>query len=110
LQTRIGSDGIALSGGESQRLAVARSLYHDPEFLILDEPTSALDPVLSKRLLTQLVSPDFKKTVVVVTHDWEALPVFNKIAVLDKGRLIGVGSYDELEPVIAQLQMREARG
>lgn len=110
LQTCIGSDGMALSGGESQRLAIARSLYHDPDFLILDEPTSALDPVLSERLLDQLLSPDFKKTVVVVTHDWEALPVFNKIVVLDKGRLIGVGSYDELEPVIAQLQMREARG
>ena len=105
--TQLGGNGSAVSGGESQRIAIARALYHSPQIIFLDEPTSALDPVLSACLLERLCSSSFEKTVVVVTHDWDALPAFTKIILLDNGRMLGVGSYPEVAKMVDTLRNRE---
>jgi len=109
MATVLGGDGIALSGGESQRIAIARALYHSPEIVVLDEPSSALDPILSARLFERLCNESFKKTVIAVTHDWEALCAFDKVILLDAGKLIGVGNYVEVSRLVEELKIREAQ-
>lgn len=109
--TTLGGDGsgVSLSGGECQRIAIARAMYHSPEIVVLDEPTSALDPTISARLVARLCNPSFDKTVIMVTHDWDALPVFDKIVLIDGGRMIGIGTYDEVKALVEELRKREAK-
>lgn len=105
-------EGASLSGGEIQRLAIARALYFSPEILILDEPLSALDPIVSEKLVDNVCSKEFAKTVIMVTHDWEILSRFDRIVVVDQGRVVVAGEYaiaqkfimalrDKVAPVVA---------
>ncbi|OQA34686.1 MAG: Heterocyst differentiation ATP-binding protein HepA [Betaproteobacteria bacterium ADurb.Bin341] len=109
MSTLLGDDGIALSGGESQRIAIARALYHSPEIVVLDEPSSALDPILSARLFERLCAQGFEKTVIAVTHDWEVLPAFDKVVLVDAGKLIGIGTHAEVACLVEDLRRREAQ-
>lgn len=106
-QTVLGAGGISLSGGESQRLAIARALYPDPSVIVLDEPTSALDPTLSQKVLQGLCSLSSDKTVIAVTHSWESLAYFDKIILMEQGRLIAIGSPEMLAEPIRELRIRE---
>ena len=88
-----------LSGGEKQRVALARSLVLEPDVLLLDEPLSALDPVLRKQVRAELRALQRRVgiTFVFVTHDQEeALAVSDQIAVLNAGRLEQVGTPEDL--------------
>lgn len=79
-----------LSGGEAQRVGVARALAADPPIILMDEPFGALDPITRSRLQNEFlkIQRELKKTVVFVTHDVEeALKLGDKIAILDKGKL-----------------------
>lgn len=83
-----------LSGGEAQRVGIARALVGAPETVLMDEPFSALDPVVRKQLqdLVLRLQQQFKKTIMFVTHDMqEAIRMGNKIAVVHKGNLEQVG-------------------
>ena len=106
-QAVLGAGGISLSGGESQRLAIARALYPDPSVIVLDEPTSALDPTLSQKVLQGLCSWSSDKTVIAVTHSWESLAYFDKIILMEQGRLIAIGSPEMLAEPIRELRIRE---
>ena len=101
-------EGISLSGGEIQRLAIARALYFSPDILVLDEPSSALDPIISSQLFRRLSSPEFACTVVVVTHDWDILPGFDKIIVVDQGIVVAEGSYVSVREYIESLRKKNA--
>ncbi|KAF4516140.1 hypothetical protein B566_EDAN000378 [Ephemera danica] len=101
-------DGLSLSGGETQRLAIARALYFSPDILVLDEPSSALDPIISSRLFRRLSSAEFACTVVVVTHDWDILPGFDKIIVVDQGIVVAEGSYVLVREYIESLRKKTA--
>ena len=95
---------MSLSGGEIQRLAIARALYFSPDILVLDEPSSALDPIISSRLFSNLSSPDFACTVVVVTHDWDSLAKFGKIIVVDQGKVVAEGDFLSVREHIENLR------
>jgi subfamily B ATP-binding cassette protein MsbA len=96
-KTLIGEKGAKLSGGEKQRISIARALARDAEILILDEPTSSLDPK-TENTISEIMNTDFKdKTVLVIAHRPAIIQKVDKIAILNKGKIVEFGSRDELE-------------
>ena len=94
--TSIGESGVLISGGQRQRLAIARALFKDPPILILDEATSALDTE-SERLVQQALNNLMRgRTTLVIAHRLSTIRSANKIVVLDRGRIVEVGSHEEL--------------
>lgn len=92
----VGERGAKLSGGQRQRLGLARALYRDPEVLILDEPTSALDGITESEIVSVLDRLKDKKTLIVIAHRPSTVRFCGRILVMEKGRIIDSGSYEEL--------------
>lgn len=91
-----------LSGGEAQRVGVARALAADPPILLMDEPFGAVDPLTRERLQAQFVhiQQELKKTVILVTHDLnEAIRLADRIAIMESGRLV---QYDAPEVILTR--------
>ena len=94
--TRVGSRGAAMSGGERQRLALARALLADPDLLILDEPTAHLDPEAATALTADLLAATAGRSTLLITHDFEGLDQVDEIIVLDRGQVAQRGTHREL--------------
>ena len=92
----VGGDGAQLSGGERQRLSIARELYRDSKLMILDEATSALDSELEAKIDDLLVSEQGNKTFVIIAHRLATVQHADLIYVLDEGKVIETGNFDEL--------------
>jgi ATP-binding cassette subfamily B protein len=95
-EARIGERGRLLSGGERQRLAIARALLKDPPILILDEATSALDPLTEERVNIALEEVMKGRTSFIIAHRLATVRNATRILVLNNGRIVEAGSYDEL--------------
>ena len=89
-------NGIDLSGGEWQRISLARGLYRDCELIVLDEPTSAIDPIEESKLYHKFVDIAADKTAVIVTHRLGSTKIADRIIVLDDGRIDAIGSHEQL--------------
>lgn len=89
-------DGIELSGGEKQKLILARALYKDAPILILDEPTAALDPIAESILYERYAEMSKGKTSVYISHRLASTRFCDKIIVLEDGKIIESGNHDEL--------------
>ena len=96
LDSVVGSAGVNFSGGERQRLGIARALYTRPELLVLDEPASALDPPMARKIFDLVTSPRLPATVLVMTHDLDHLGRFDKVLFIRRGVLVMAASYDRL--------------
>jgi len=96
LDTHVGERGSKLSGGQRQRLALARALYRDPGLLCLDEATGALDSESETLILDAVARVKRDRAVLLITHRVRTLAVADQIIVLDKGRVVEVGSWEEL--------------
>ena len=101
LETRLyqhqdAEEGILVSGGEEQKLAIARSLYRDAPFLVLDEPTAALDPMSEYEVYTRLNDIVEDKTAIYISHRLSSCRFCDRIAVFHEGRLIQQGTHEEL--------------
>ena len=92
----IDEEGFEPSGGEEQRIAIARACYHGGEIFLLDEPTAALDPVAEYEIYTQFNSMITDKTAVLITHRLSAVQLADKVAVFDNGSLIEYGTHKQL--------------
>ena len=94
--TKLGEQGIRLSGGQRQRIGLARALYGKPEILLLDEATSALDSVTERHLVSAIYEyfPDL--TIVMIAHRISTVEQCEVLYVLDRGRLVGSGTYQSL--------------
>jgi ABC-type multidrug transport system fused ATPase/permease subunit len=96
LDTVIGEKGIRISGGQRQRIAIARTLYLDPEILIFDEATSALDPKNESEIISNILSLKGSKTIIIIAHKFSLIKNCDNIIVLDDGKLIKQGKYNEI--------------
>ena len=96
LDTLVGEHGGKLSGGQRQRISIARALIRDPKVIILDEATSALDSVSEKMIQEALDHLTAGRTTFVVAHRLSTIKDADKIAVMEGGRCVECGTYDEL--------------
>lgn len=89
-------DAVDLSGGQIQKLAMARALYQGGKFLILDEPTAALDPIAESHIYQQYNQISAKKTSVFISHRLVSTKFCDRIIFLENGKIVECGSHDEL--------------
>ncbi|MCD7723073.1 MAG: ABC transporter ATP-binding protein/permease [Clostridiales bacterium] len=90
------NSGVEISGGEAQKLALARALYKDAPFVILDEPTAALDPIAENEIYSRFNSFVERKTAVYISHRLSSCAFCDRIAVFDNATLAETGSHSEL--------------
>ena len=96
LTTEFSKDGVNLSGGESQKLAIARVFYKDVGLMILDEPSSALDPIAEYQLNHAMLEATKDKTVVFISHRLSTTRLADRIVMLENGCIVEQGSHEEL--------------
>jgi len=97
MQFQVGSKGDRLSGGQRQKLAIARAFLKTPKMLIMDEATSGLDNKSQVRIQNQLDTRwKGKSTVIAIVHRLDIIKTYDKVAVLKAGKIIEMGAYDEL--------------
>jgi ATP-binding cassette subfamily C protein CydC len=94
--TPAGQDGRLLSGGQSQRISLARALLARPPVLVLDEPTAGLDVEMADDLTRRLVAASAGQSLVLVTHRLSGLAAMDHIVVLDEGEVVERGTHQEL--------------
>ncbi len=96
LNTEVGERGVKLSGGQRQRIAIARALYHRTDILVFDEATSSLDGVTENIILDAINEMSGKKTIIMIAHRLKTLKRCDQIFFMDKGEVVGKGTYQEL--------------
>ena len=89
-------DGVMLSGGESQKVAVSRAFYKDCPYVILDEPSANLDPIAEYNLNQAMMEAAGHKTVIFISHRLSTTVNADKIYVMENGRIVESGSHREL--------------
>jgi HlyD family secretion protein len=100
--TRLGESGSRFSGGQRQRLGIARALYHDADLLVLDEATSGLDHEAEQRILDTLRELRATRTIVVVSHHRSVMERCDQLAILDHGRVVGRGALADVGPLLVR--------
>jgi ATP-binding cassette subfamily B protein len=94
--TKIGNEGMGISGGQKQRLFISRAVYKSPEYIFFDEATSALD-AHNERIIMENLEQFFNgKTAVVIAHRLSTVKNADKIIVLDKGKVVEEGNHTDL--------------
>lgn len=94
--TIIGERGMKISGGQSQRIGIARAIYHNPKLLILDESTSSLDNLTEKKIIENLRSLKKNTTIIKIAHRLNSIKDCDKIIFIEKGKIIASGNYQYL--------------
>ncbi len=96
LYKNVEKDGVEISGGEAQKLALARALYKDSPVVILDEPTAALDPVAENEIYSRFNSFVNNKTAIYISHRLSSCVFCSRVAVFDQAMLVQAGTHEEL--------------
>ncbi len=95
-ETLVGERGITLSGGQKQRLSLARTLVNDPPILVLDDTTSALDTQTESEICSAVRKGAAGRTTIIVTHRLSTAAGADRIAIMERGRLVQIGTHEEL--------------
>ncbi len=95
-QTILGERGVTLSGGQKQRVSIARALIKDPAILIFDDSVSAVDTKTEETILNNLRSIRKNKTTIMIAHRISTVETLDKIIIMDEGKILGVGTHNEL--------------
>ena len=96
LTTEFSQEGVNLSGGENQKLAISRVFYKDAGLMILDEPSSALDPIAEYQLNHAMLEATGDKTVIFISHRLSTTRIADRIIMLENGKIVEQGSHEEL--------------
>lgn len=96
LDTKVGERGVQLSGGQRQRIGIARALYNDADILVFDEATSALDGITEKVIMDSIQELSGKKTIVMIAHRLKTVEKCDVIYLMEQGKVIQEGTYDQL--------------
>jgi ATP-binding cassette subfamily C protein len=96
LNTNVGERGVRISGGQRQRIGIARALYHSPDVLVMDEATSALDSVTENAVIQEISHFKERRTVIMVAHRLSTVKYCDTIFVLENGKVLIQGTYEEL--------------
>jgi ATP-binding cassette subfamily B multidrug efflux pump len=94
--TIVGERGVTLSGGQKQRISIARGLIKDPEVIVFDDCLSAVDARTEKEILGNLYQYLQHKTAIIITHRIFSLFDFDRIVVLEEGKIVETGTHQEL--------------
>jgi ABC-type multidrug transport system fused ATPase/permease subunit len=97
LKTNVGERGIQLSGGQRQRIGIARALYNNASILVFDEATSALDGLTEKKVMDAIYNLSGSKTIITIAHRLATIKKCDLIYLLDEGKIIDSGKYDDLK-------------
>ena len=89
-------NGVEVSGGEAQKIAIARALYKDAPFIILDEPTAALDPIAEAEIYEKFNDISGDKTAIYISHRLSSCKFCDEIAVFHHGRIVQQGTHEAL--------------
>ena len=95
--TSVGEKGVRLSGGQLQRIGIARALYFDPEVIVFDESTSALDSETERAIMDAINTLSNKKTIIIIAHRVSTLIGSDAIYELENGKIIGIKTYETLQ-------------
>ena len=96
INTKVGERGVQLSGGQRQRIGIARALYNKADILIFDEATSALDGITEKIIMDAIHDFSGQKTIIMIAHRLKTVQKCNTIYLMEKGRIIDQGTYQQL--------------
>lgn len=96
INTHVGERGVQLSGGQRQRIGIARALYHEADVLVFDEATSALDGITEKIIMEAIHDFGGKKTIIMIAHRLKTVRKCDIIYMMEEGKIIDQGSYEEL--------------
>ena len=95
-ETIVGERGLKLSGGEKQRIGIARTILKEAPIILLDESTSSLDYTTEKKILANLKKDKKNSTMIIISHRLSAITDVDKIIVLDEGKIVEQGKHMEL--------------
>jgi ATP-binding cassette subfamily C protein len=96
LDATVGERGVRFSGGEQQRIAIARALYHDPRLLVFDEATSSLDSETEREITQAIEALRGRKTLLIVAHRLSTVRGCDRLLYLREGRAVDCGTFEEL--------------
>ncbi len=106
IHARIGERGLAISGGQQQRLGIARALYADPLVLVLDEATSALDTATEGRVMEAMRALQGEVTFMTIAHRLATIRDYDQVLYLENGVVGGVGTFDEVVASVADFEVQ----
>jgi ABC-type multidrug transport system fused ATPase/permease subunit len=96
VNTRIGEKGVNLSGGQKQKIGIARCIYLNKEIIIFDEATSSMDAISENKIINNIIENDQNKTIVLISHNYSTFKNFDHIVFFENGKINEIGTYDNL--------------